>query len=103
MNNKFNAISFHPADILLPKEVDMTKWSVVACDQYTSQPEYWDEVRNLVADAPSTLKIILPEAELEEADPLLVRKEMERYLLLKHSFKGLPKLTSNRMKKRHLA
>ena len=80
MNNKFNAISFHPADILLPKEVDMTKWSVVACDQYTSQPEYWDEVRNLVADAPSTLKIILPEAELEEADPLLVRKEMERYL-----------------------
>ena len=43
------------ANILLPKNVDMTKWSVVACDQYTSEPEYWKEVKEEVGDSPSTL------------------------------------------------
>ncbi len=41
MNQSFEKLGFYPADILLPKDVDMTKWAVVACDQFTSQPEYW--------------------------------------------------------------
>ena len=59
-----------PADILLPdfSAVDGTKWAAVACDQYTSEPEYWAAARALVGDAPSTLNIILPEVELEKAD-----------------------------------
>ena len=64
MNEKFNKLGFFPADILLPKDADMTKWSVVACDQFTSQPEYWQAVEETVGDAPSTLRLILPEAKL---------------------------------------
>jgi uncharacterized protein (DUF1015 family) len=61
-----NNIGFKPANILLPNDgVDMTKWAVVACDQFTSEPKYWQEVEQLVGDAPSTLKITLPEAYLE--------------------------------------
>jgi Uncharacterized conserved protein len=44
----------------------MTKWSVVACDQYTSEPEYWNDVEKIVGDAPSTLKLTLPEIYLED-------------------------------------
>ncbi len=40
---------FKPADILIPQNVDFTKWSVVACDQYTSEREYWEDVKNIVA------------------------------------------------------
>lgn len=60
----------YPADILLPDfaHCDGSRWSVVACDQYTSQPEYWQEVTAYVGAAPSTLKLILPEAWLGEAD-----------------------------------
>lgn len=58
-------IPFKKANILLPKDADMRKWSVVACDQYTSEPKYWEEVENIVGDAPSTLKITLPEIYLE--------------------------------------
>ncbi len=59
-----------PADIMLPdfSKVDGTKWAAVACDQYTSEPEYWAAARSLVGDAPSTLNIILPEVELEKAE-----------------------------------
>mgnify|MGYP002957539797 CR=1 FL=1 len=46
----------------------MTKWAVVACDQFTSQPEYWQAVEETVGDAPSTLRLILPEAKLNEPD-----------------------------------
>ena len=46
----------------------MTKWAVVACDQFTSQPEYWQAVEETVGDAPSTLQLILPEAKLNEPD-----------------------------------
>ena len=59
-------LPFKRANILLPKDVDMTKWSVVACDQYTSEPEYWKELENIVEDNPSTLNLILPELYLEE-------------------------------------
>ncbi len=53
--------------IHLPKQgVDMTKWAVVACDQYTSEPEYWEEVEKVVGKSPSTLRTTFPEIFLEE-------------------------------------
>lgn len=56
-------------NVLLPKEgVDLTRWSVVACDQYTSDRAYWDRVENNVGQAPSTLRITLPEIFLEAPD-----------------------------------
>ncbi len=65
MNQKFEKLGFYPADILLPKKADMTKWAVVACDQFTSEPEYWERVEKTGGDAPSTLRLILPEANLK--------------------------------------
>lgn len=58
--------AFYPADILLPKDIDYKKWAVVACDQYTSEPEYWRVTDEIVGSAPSTLKITLPEIYLEQ-------------------------------------
>jgi len=68
MNEKFRPLGFYPADILLPQDVDMTKWAVVACDQFTSQPEYWQAVEETVGEEPSTLRMILPEAKLNGPD-----------------------------------
>ncbi len=61
-------ICFSPADILLPdfNKFDGLRWSCVACDQYTSEPEYWREADALVGGAPSTLRLILPEVYLAE-------------------------------------
>lgn len=59
-------IGFKPTNILLPKNADMTKWSCVACDQYTSEPEYWNEVESFVGNDLSTLHIMLPEIYLSE-------------------------------------
>ena len=84
MNEKFNKLGFYPADILLPKDADMTKWAVVACDQFTSQPEYWQAVENTVRDAPSTLRLILPEAKLNgpnvDSDIAAINTAMKQYL-----------------------
>ena len=53
--------------VLVPAaHIDLTKWAVIACDQYTSNPEYWAEVRRLIGDSPSTLDLILPEVYLDE-------------------------------------
>ena len=73
---------FKKADILIPKEVDYKKWSVVACDQYTSQPEYWNEVKNIAGDEPSCLNIVFPEAFLTEGDGRIakINATMEQYL-----------------------
>lgn len=59
---------FKPADILLPQNVDMTAFSVVACDQYTSEPEYWNRVSEIVSQKPSALNLIFPEIYLKTAD-----------------------------------
>ena len=59
---------FCGADILLPKSADYSKWAVIACDQFTSQPEYWEAVRNEVGENPSTLHMILPEVMLPGTD-----------------------------------
>ena len=62
-------LGFSPADILLPREdIDMERWAIVACDQYTSQKEYWEEADRIAGDSPSTLRLILPECYLEESD-----------------------------------
>lgn len=58
---------FKPADILLPKK-DFEKWSVIACDQFTSSPAYWEQVKNTVGDLPSTLNLIYPEVYLGKTD-----------------------------------
>ena len=56
--------AFLPADILMPKTDKMEKWAVIACDQFTSDQAYWDRVRKNAEGAPSTINLILPEAEL---------------------------------------
>ena len=85
MDKRFEGLGFGPADILLPTpDVDMTKWAVVACDQFTSQPEYWQTVEQTVGEAPSTLRLILPEASLNAPDVEKriadTNRVMERYL-----------------------
>ena len=72
-------------DILLPKaSIDPQKWAVIACDQFTSEPEYWHEVEKTVGDSPSTLHLILPEVylETEEGDRRLdsTQANMKTYL-----------------------
>ena len=76
--------AFLPADILLPQVKSMEQWAVIACDQFSSQPAYWDRVRENAAGAPSTINLILPEAELgtpqEAAHTALINETMARYL-----------------------
>ena len=84
--NAFESLPFRPADILLPKDCEYSKWSVVACDQYTSQPEYWQRVEERVGRAPSSLRLILPESCLDgpsvETDIMEINNTMSRYCLL---------------------
>ena len=69
-------------DILLPEVEDLTKWSVVACDQYTSQPEYWERVIDFTKGHPSTLNLVYPEAFLSEGDKRIreINDEMTKYI-----------------------
>ena len=74
---------FLPANILLPaKGTDMSKWAVIACDQFTSQPEYWHKAEEIVGDAPSALNLIYPEAFLSEGDARIKKicASMHKYL-----------------------
>lgn len=76
--------SFFPADILLPKTKEMEKWAVIACDQFTSDHEYWNRVRETAGDAISTINLILPEAELgtekEEEHIAVINETMRQYV-----------------------
>lgn len=72
-------------EVLLPKKgVDLHKWAVIAVDQFTSQPEYWEQVEAIIGDAPSTFHITLPEIYLEqpgEAEHIQsIQKTMREYL-----------------------
>ena len=72
-------------DVLLPRPgTDLNAWAVVACDQFTSQPEYWQQVADLVGDKPSTLNLIFPEVYLEQPKPdvriTAINEAMGRYL-----------------------
>ena len=93
MENTFGSLPFRPTDILLPQDCDYDKWSVVACDQYTSQPEYWQRVEERVGRAPSALRLILPESSLDgpqvELDIMDINATMSRYVR-EGRFKTLP-------------
>lgn len=93
MDALFDNLPFRPADILLPQNCDYDKWAVVACDQYTSQPEYWERVEERVGRAPSALRLILPESSLEgpqvEMDITDINATMAAYLR-EGRFKTLP-------------
>ncbi len=68
--------AFQPADILLPNSfTDLGKWPVIACDQFTSEPEYWEAADEFIGDSPSSLRLILPELYLNDAD---VDKRIEK-------------------------
>lgn len=75
-------IPFYPADILLPKQ-NFEKWSVVACDQFTSEPEYWKETERLTKGCNSAFNIILPEAFLSNDNTErinCINANMQKYL-----------------------
>ncbi len=79
----FDRVGIHPAAILLPAQnVSRETWACEACDQYTSEPEYWRRADRLVKNAPSALRLILPECDLQKSDILIPRihQTMERYL-----------------------
>ena len=73
---------FQATDILIPQLKSMEQWAVIACDQYTSQPEYWDRVEENAKGAKSTLNLILPEARMDQTEELIPRihQNMENYL-----------------------
>ena len=93
MDKRFEQAAFFPADILLPQVSEMEKWPVVACDQFTSQPEYWENAEKIVGDAPSALRLVLPEAYLNSAEVnrriAAINASMEGYLA-DGVFKTLP-------------
>ena len=77
-----NKHGFMSADILLPN-CDFEKWAVIACDQFTSENNYWDEVENIVSDSPSALRVTLPEIYLDNNSEELINninKTMKKYL-----------------------
>jgi hypothetical protein len=83
----FDSIGLGIPDTLLPREgIDLAKWAVIACDQYTSEPDYWAKAASTVGDAPSTLNLIYPEVFLHEAEAqksariARIRETMARYL-----------------------
>lgn len=72
-------------EVLLPKAgIDLSRWAVVACDQYTSQVEYWKEAERITAGSPSTLNLIYPEVYLNEPNPekriASIRASMDKFL-----------------------
>ena len=83
-NKKF----FYPAEILLPEFADngekMNKYAVIACDQFTSEPEYWEKAGEIIGGAPSTLDMILPEVYLDKTDDMIpvIHKKMEENIRL---------------------
>ncbi|MBI5720576.1 MAG: DUF1015 domain-containing protein [Burkholderiales bacterium] len=71
--------------LCLPRQgIDLAKWAVIACDQYTSEPQYWQRVAQVVGEAPSTLHLVFPEVHLEAADApariARIQGAMRRYL-----------------------
>ena len=77
--------------ILLPKSsIDYKKWAVIACDQFTSEPEYWQQVEEIVGDSPSTYHMILPEVFLgtsEEEKRIETTQDVMKAYLEKSIFK----------------
>lgn len=81
----FNQIGVQVPVVYLPRQgIDLNKWAVIACDQFTSQPEYWHQVEEIVGNSPSTLHMIFPEVYLDKpgADERIkhIQATMQRYL-----------------------
>jgi Protein of unknown function (DUF1015) len=81
----YDSLALAVPDVLLPGPgIDAAKWAVIACDQFTSEPDYWRNVREIVADAPSSLNLIYPEVYLGEAQAeariIGIRESMRSYL-----------------------
>ena len=72
---------FTPTDILLPAHADMRRWSVIACDQFTADAGYWQTVQDTVGDAPSTLRLMLPEFYLGKCDEAAATREIQQTML----------------------
>jgi hypothetical protein len=70
--------------ILLPQNIDMSKWAIIACDQFTARPKYWTELEKYIGDSPSTYKVVFPEIYLNKVDQeeriSSINKEMKRYI-----------------------
>src|SRR5512137_2870565 len=78
-------LALHVPTILFPRPgVDLTRWAVIACDQYTAEPEYWEAVDRLVGTAPSTLRLTFPEVFLGKGDEAAriaaINQAMDQYL-----------------------
>lgn len=74
---------FGATNILLPNTESFEKWAVIACDQFTSQPEYWQEVKETVGPVPSSLNLVLPECYLQPGYEKLIpgiNANMQKYL-----------------------
>jgi len=93
MAKTYDDIGVQSPRIYLPtKGTNLTKWAVIACDQFTSQPGYWQQVEKIVGRAPSTLKLILPEVYLEDPGEAAriqgiqetMRNYLETQLLMPH-------------------
>ena len=79
----FERIGIRPAQILLPAPgIKPETWACIACDQYTSQPEYWEKAYRIVGDAPSALRLILPESDLKNSETRIpqIHRTMAEYL-----------------------
>lgn len=82
MLKQFEQIGLHPADMLLPNTA-YEPWAVIACDQYTSEKSYWETLDRTIASQPSTLRLILPEAYLEQED---VRQRIDNINQTMHAY-----------------
>lgn len=91
----FKGLCVQPGVFYLPRpEEDMEKWAMVACDQYTAQKDKWQRADRAVGEAPSALRLIIPEAYLDESDQRVpqVQSAMERYLdagILREAVRGM--------------
>ena len=81
---KIEELGLRIPEILLPKNIDVSTWSVIACDQYTQDKEYWKKVEQTASGKPSTLNLILPEVYLNDSDKperiKKIRQAMKDYL-----------------------
>ena len=69
INCKLEKMGLRASDLMIPKKgVDLSKWAVVACDQFTSEKDYWQDVDRIVGKDPSTLRLIFPECYLDDGD-----------------------------------
>ena len=76
-------LGVRPADILLPQGVDGQRWSCIACDQFTSDEEYWKRMEAFTGEKPGAVHIIFPEIYLGQEDAVRIRSinaAMQHYL-----------------------